>query len=87
MNVSSTLEPYAGSRPVECNPKPLVQLDEVLTMLQAFEQVSLGTFLAMDQRFEDAMPVEHTRDVVEALLKTGFGAYRCHRGGAPVCNR
>jgi hypothetical protein len=64
--------------------KPLVQLDEILTVLEALEQVSLGTLLAMCQRLEDAMPLEQARDLVETLLKTGLGTCHCHRGGLPV---
>ena len=64
--------------------QPLVQLDEVLTMLEALEQVALGTLLSMCQRLEDAMPLEQARDVVEALLKTGLRPCGCHRG--PTCS-
>ncbi|HZM91933.1 MAG TPA: hypothetical protein VFB92_00865 [Vicinamibacterales bacterium] len=58
---------------------PLVQLDEVLTMLKAFEQIALGTFLTMRQRFEDAMSVQQARDIVEALLKARLRPYGRHR--------
>ena len=123
MNVSNTLDPYAGSRPVECSPNGMAtpataattrlsttapvhdcsesefgierhghdaddhspdrsvqQADQqlfaenapVLTMLQTLQQIAFGTFLAMGERLEDTMSVEHSRHIVEALLKARF---------------
>ena len=54
-------------------PQALVQFDQVLTMLEAFEQVALGALLPMGERFEDAVTVEQPRDLVETLLQAGLG--------------
>jgi hypothetical protein len=58
----------------------LAQLGEVLSMLQAFEQIALRSLLTMRQCFEDAMLVEKPCDFVEALLKTCFGTSGSHSG-------
>ena len=60
----------------------LVQLDEVLPMLQVLEQVALGALLTMGQGLENSMPVEHTGDIVQTLLKTGLRACRSHKVSA-----
>jgi len=41
-------------------------------MLQTLQQIAFGTFLAMGERLEDTMSVEHSRHIVEALLKARF---------------
>ena len=50
------------------------QLSEILSMLQALEKIAFRPFLPMGQRFQHAVLVEQTCDLVEALLKTRFGA-------------
>ena len=60
-------------------PQTLVELDRVLTMLQTLQQIAFGTFLAMGERLEDTMSVEHSRYIVEALLKARFRPNGCHR--------
>ena len=63
----------------------LAELGQVLSMLQALEEIAFRTFLAMRQRFEHAMLVEQTRHLVEALLQTRFGSDG--HGGLPVASR
>ena len=58
------------------------QFSEILSMLQALEEIAFRPFLPMRQRLEHAVLVEQTRDLVEALLKTRFGANG--HGGPPV---
>jgi len=65
-------------------PQTLVELDQVLTMLQTLQQIAFGTFLAMGERLEDTMSVEHSRHIVEALLKARFRPNGCHRD-PPKC--
>ena len=47
----------------------LPQFGEVLSMLQALEEIALRSFLAMRQRFEHAVLVEQTRHLVEACWR------------------
>src|SRR5262245_5099320 len=54
------------------------QFGQVLSMLQDLEEIPLRPFLAMCQRFEDAMLVEQTRDLVETLLETFFRSKGAH---------
>jgi hypothetical protein len=56
----------------------LSQFGEILSMLQALEEILLRSFLAMRQRFEDAVLVEQARHLGEALLETCFGSDGCH---------
>src|SRR5688572_496684 len=63
-------------------PHTLVELGQVLPMLQALEQVALRPLLAVRERVEHAVLLEHTCHVLEALAKTRFGSNCGH--GLPV---
>jgi hypothetical protein len=56
----------------------LSQFGEVLSMLQALEEIPLRPLLAMGQGLKDAMLVEETRHLVECLLETCFGSDGAH---------
>jgi hypothetical protein len=61
-------------------PQATLELDEVLPMLEALEQVALGTFLSVCQVFEDAVFFEKTSDLVQTLLKPLVGTDAGHSG-------
>jgi len=65
----------------------LAQLGQILSMLQAFEEIAFRSFLAMGQRFEHAMFVEETRHLVKALLQTRFGSKSGRHNGLSVASR
>jgi len=50
----------------------LVQLDQVLAMLEAFEQIAFGALLPMGERFKYAVTVEQPRNLLETLLQAGL---------------
>ena len=54
----------------------LPELGQVLSVLQAFEEIAFRALLTMHQRFEHAMLVEQTRHLVETLLQTRFRSDR-----------
>jgi hypothetical protein len=60
--------------------KASLQLDQVLPMLKAFQQVALGSLLTLGKVIEDPVFVEQTSDLVEALLQPRVGAEACHGG-------
>jgi hypothetical protein len=65
------------------NAKPPLQLDEILAMLELFEEVVFRSVLAASERRQDPVSVEQLRHFVEKIVTGLPGRSRRHNARTP----
>src|SRR5262245_22734324 len=60
-----------------------LHVHQVLAALELLEQVPIGSVLAVSQRVEDPVPLEHGGDFIQGSTEIGVGLGAVHRGSLP----